>query len=154
MAPLTPNPSSKSRPVLNTDLTEVSQATLKSALDAQTERLDFTIRSALNQRRQIALAGLLSGSKHRWRLIYFGKKALPAALACAALALVLTLTLPSAQYAASDADAALLADFGGANSLIIDSTLPDDSILSLKDDELALLDELEFYAWLDQQSGI
>ena len=138
----------------NVGLTEIGQAKLKQALDAQNDQLDDAVRSALNQRRQIALAMLPDPSKRRWRLFGWSRLALPAALAFSAAALALTLMLRTTQLAISDADAALLADFDSVDVAYADSILLGDSVLNLNEEELAMMSELEFYAWLDQQKGI
>ena len=129
---------------------KISQANIKHALDAQAEQLDITVLSALNQRRQAALA--VQGGVWRRCVGWMSasKFVLPAAVACGAAALVLTMVLRTAQPVISDADAALLADFDGTqNELLLDN-----AALGLDDDELAMTQALEFYAWLDQQKEI
>jgi hypothetical protein len=152
MTIITPNSEPNSAPKVG--LTEIGQAKLRQALDAQTDQLDYAVLSALNQRRQIALAMLPHRSKRRWRLFGWSRFALPAALAFSAAALALTLMLRTAQPAISDADAALLADFDSVDVVYADSVLLGDSVLNLNDEELAMMSELDFYAWLDQQKGI
>jgi len=144
-------PTSESNSPLTSGLTEVKQKTVKLALDQQAEQLDFAVLSALNQRRQVALAALPNRSSRWWRWFNLNKMAIPSAVALSAAALALTFILRTAGPAVTDADAALLADFDSANVASVESALPDDLILNLNDEELALMSEFEFYAWLDQQ---
>ena len=102
---------------------------LRCALDSSVEGLDAATLSRLNRARQAALeAAAARRSGWRWSL-RVGGLALPAS---AALALVLApglLSPPAPPLPAASSDFALLSE----------------------DLEPALLEELEFYAWLDSQ---
>lgn len=104
---------------------------LRQALDASAQGLDAATLSRLNRARQAALATLPSRS--RWRTpLHWGL----ALAACAALALALR---PQLQSPAS---------------LPADAVPPVDLSLLALDSEVepALLEDLEFYAWLDTQA--
>jgi hypothetical protein len=136
------------------DAAEVTQATIQQALNSQLEQLDFAVLSALNQRRQIALAEQ-SSFWSRWLSGGTVKFVLPAAIACGAAVFALSFALRMPLAPISDADAALLAEFD-STPVQLDTSEALDPTQDLADDEIALMTELElngldFYAWLDHQ---
>lgn len=112
---------------------------LRDRLDAEAASLDAATLSRLNRARQAALdAGLKSGAR-RWRAWTL---ALPA-MACALMAIWLlpALTPPVVDRGADLADLeALLAEPAAVDGELLASDAP-----------LELIDEWEFYAWLEQQ---
>ncbi len=156
------NNSSNSRETLSSalssdsqfDAAELTQATVQQALNSQLEQLDFAVLSALNQRRQIALAEQPSFWS-RWLIGDAVKFVLPAAIACGAAVFALSFEMRMPLAPISDADAALLAEFD-STPVQLDTSEGFDPTQELADDEIALLGELElngleFYAWLDHQ---
>lgn len=112
---------------------------LRALLDAEAAGLDAATLSRLNRARQAALeAGLTSGPRRWWTWTL----ALPA-LACAVLAIWL---LPALMPPVVDSDAGL-ADL---EALLVEPAAMDGDLLA-SDAPLELIDEWEFYAWLEQQ---
>lgn len=112
---------------------------LRTLLDAETAALDAATLSRLNRARQAALdAGLKSHARrgYRWAL------ALPA-MACAVLALWL---LPALTPPVVDAGTEL----AELEALLVEPVALDGELLA-SDAPLELIDEWEFYAWLEQQ---
>jgi hypothetical protein len=128
---MNPNPKPPQRPV--------EAPVLRTLLDAEAASLDAATLSRLNRARQSALdAGLKSGVR-RWRTWTL---ALPA-VACAVLAIWL---LPALTPPVVDAGAEL-ADL---EALLVEPVAVDGDLLS-SGAPLELIDEWEFYAWLEQQ---
>ena len=100
----------------------------KALFDEQVAATDGATRSRLNQARQRAMAQLepRSAWSTRW---------LPAGAAAAATALVIALLLARGPESGSE--------FG--------PTMATDLEILLETDDLELVEELEFYAWLDEQ---
>lgn len=137
-----------------TAMTALSQASIQQALNIQVEQLDFAVLSALNQRRQIALAARPSRWDN-WLNAGAFKFALPAAIACGAAVFALSFALRMPLAPISDADAALLAEFESSPLQLVGPEAFD-PMQELTDDELELMSGFEinglaFYAWIDQQ---
>lgn len=128
---MNPNPNDLGRPG--------EAPVLRNLLDAEVASLDAATLSRLNRARQAALdAGLKSGAR-RWR---GWALALPA-VACAVLAIWL---LPAVSPPVVEAGAEL-ADL---EALLVEPAMVDGDLL-VSDAPLELIDEWEFYAWLEQQ---
>lgn len=113
---------------------------LRTLLDAEAAAIDAATLSRLNRARQAALdAGLKSRARResRWML------ALPA-VACAVLAVWL---LPAAPPPSVEPGTEL----AELEALLVQPVAGDGELLA-SDAPLELIDDWEFYAWLDQQS--
>ncbi len=128
---MNPNPKDPQRPI--------EAPMLRTLLDAEAAALDAATLSRLNRTRQAALDASLKSSTRRWRGWML---ALPT-VACAVLAIWL---LPALTPPAIDSGAEL-ADL---EALLVEPAAVDGDLLA-SDAPLELIDEWEFYAWLEQQ---
>lgn len=126
-------------PNLNDSKRPIEASVLQKLLDAEAAALDAATLSRLNRARQAALDIGLQSSVRRWRGWML---ALPA-VACAVLVIWL---LPALSPPVVDAGAEL-ADL---EALLVEPVAVDGELLA-SDAPLELIDEWEFYAWLEQQ---
>jgi anti-sigma-K factor RskA len=122
-------------------------ADVRARLDESARDLDAATLSRLNQARQAALAAARP-RRPWWRIAPY----LVGATATAALALAvgLALTLPGSPESAVAPVAAGL-DVAGLDAADLDAA--DLDMLSAPDD-LALYEDMEFYAWLDDEAAL
>ena len=105
-------------------------ARLKTALDKSSEQLDGHVLSRLNQARHAAVEEISAARPRRWLWA-------PVAAAATAAAVVVVLRLAGPGQVPDGLPVAL-----------------DDLEIMLAEEDLELLEELEFYAWLDLQGNI
>ncbi|MCU0753899.1 MAG: hypothetical protein MUE46_02095 [Xanthomonadales bacterium] len=111
---------------------------MRALLDAEADALDAATLSRLNRARQAALDAGLQSRRQFWR----GAWMLLPASACGLLVWLAPLTLPVTPQAGPSLTEleALLSEPVGVESELLASDAP-----------LELIDEWEFYAWLEQQ---
>ena len=103
----------------------------KAAFDASVSELNASVRSRLTQARFAAVAELEHRSRSRWQRFW-----MPAAGLAATALIVALVVVP--QLNRADRSAATLAD--------------DDIPILLDTDNIEMIEDMEFYAWLDDES--
>lgn len=114
---------------MSNDPEDGTTARARRLFDESVERLDAATRSRLNRRRQEALAGLQDRAGARWRV-----------------------WLPVTGMAAAVAMALLLWQQEGARQVPpVDAATDLDIVMA--DENLEMLEDLEFYAWLESEEA-